>query len=63
MISYKPILAYFNKLHGEAYKKNLKKLIGSVKIDHLNDNTVIFIKYVKVLKNRKENFKILCKKR
>ena len=63
MISYYPIFTYFNKLHGEAYKKNLKKLMGSLKIDHLNDNTVILIKYVKVLKNIKEISKILCKKR
>ena len=35
---YKPLVAYFNKLHQEIYKKSL---YGSIKTDHLNDRTVL----------------------
>ena len=41
---YKPILAYFNKLHEEFYKK---KLILKPKNDNLNGKIVILINYVK----------------
>ena len=40
--SYKPFLTYFNKVHGEAYKKkNSKQLIQKTKIDYLNDKNVV----------------------
>ena len=49
MISYKFILAYFNKFHEETYQKNLYE---NLKIDYLNDKTVIITYYVKKFKNK-----------
>ena len=44
---YNPILSYFNKFHGEVYKKIL---YISLKINHLNDKTIIMTNYVKIMK-------------
>ena len=53
---YKPLLAYFNKFHGETYQKSLYERL---KINYLNDTIVLKnnknIKYKTTLKN-------LCKK-
>ena len=57
MILYKLFLAYFNKFHGETYKKNSKKLIQDTKTSHFNDKNVL----MKTKKNRKQLSKKLCK--
>ena len=55
MNPYKSFLAYFNKLHGEAYKKkSSKKLIQKIKIGHLNDNDALLKNNEK--KKKENNF-------
>ena len=54
---YKLILSYFNKFHGEAYKKSLYE---NLKIDHVNDKTVILTNYVKQKKGK--NYETIEKK-
>ena len=53
MTPHKPFLAYFNKLHGEAYKNNCSKwFIQKTKIGPLNDKNVI-------LKNNEKKIEII----
>ena len=59
MTPYKPFLAYFNKLQGEAYKKNSKQFIRKIKIGHLNDKNVLMKNNEKIRKQLSEK---LCKK-
>ena len=49
---YKPLLAYFNKFHGETYQKSLYE---GLKINYLND-TIFLLK-----NNKKINIKQLKK--
>ena len=51
MTPHKPFLAYFNKFHGEAYKKNCsKQFIQKTKIGYLNDKNVILKNNEKIYK-------------